>query len=243
MKKTLCFFLLCSFAILYSCQKENSLQTLVTGSLVKNTGGDCMPITVGGSFNAGQPVTIANYLDIQVDYNADGGYQISSDTINGYYFYAQGFTDSGVHTIRLQAHGTPVSNETDAFTITLASTSCEADVFVGLPVIPPPPVAVFTLGVTAGNCTGAVLSGTYTAGTAMTGSNTVSLNINATATGAYSITTPTVNGVSFSSSGTISVTGPGTIVLTASGTGTVPATSTYPVTAGSSTCNFAVIFN
>lgn len=76
-------------------------------------------------------------------------------------------------------------------------------------------------------CTGATLSGTFTAGTAVTAANTVTLDVTVDSVGSWIVTTSTVNGVSFSGSGTFTATGSQSITLKATGT---------PITAG--TFNF-----
>ncbi len=71
-------------------------------------------------------------------------------------------------------------------------------------------------------------SGSYTVGTALTGNNVISLNINVLTPGIYNITTNNTNGMVFSASGTFTNAGVQTIVLQGSGT---------PVTGGWFTFN------
>lgn len=61
-------------------------------------------------------------------------------------------------------------------------------------------------------------TGGYTVGTALTGNNVISLNINVLTPGSYNITTNSTNGMVFSASGTFTNTGVQTIVLQGSGT-------------------------
>lgn len=87
-------------------------------------------------------------------------------------------------------------------------------------------------------CTGAVVSGSYIAGTAVNNTNTVVLNVVVDSVGVYSIATERVNGILFSATGRFTATGPQTIVLTAFGT---PSTAgNFSFTAGSSGCIFTV---
>jgi hypothetical protein len=78
-------------------------------------------------------------------------------------------------------------------------------------------------------------------GTALTASNTVTLNVNVTAIGTWSVSTaPAVNGIVFTGSGTFTATGAQTITLTGSGTPSAAGSFNFPVTVGGSTCNFSV---
>ena len=83
--------------------------------------------------------------------------------------------------------------------------------------------AVYTLEGDGGNCTGPLINGTYTTGTALQPSNNIQLRVNVTTVGTYTLSTTLVNGIQFSTSGNFTVTGLQTITLTGSGT---------PLTAG-----------
>lgn len=77
---------------------------------------------------------------------------------------------------------------------------------------------------------------------ATTSSNTVIISATSTRAGAYSITTPVVNGVSFSGSGSFTGVGTQSIILTASGTPTTAGQFSYNTiaSAGGSNCNFSL---
>lgn len=93
----------------------------------------------------------------------------------------------------------------------------------------------------SGACTGAIISGTFTAGTATNSTNAVVLKLTVDSIGTYIISTATVNGVSFSGSGSFTSTGQQNITLTASGT---PITSgNFNYKPGSSGCVFSVTVN
>lgn len=92
------------------------------------------------------------------------------------------------------------------------------------------------------NC-GGTLSGTYQMGVPTTSSNTKNITITVASAGAYSASTNTQNGVSFSASGSLLNTGPGiAITLTASGTPTASGIFTYTVSLGGQTCTFNVTY-
>ncbi|HMO62290.1 MAG TPA: DUF6252 family protein [Ferruginibacter sp.] len=90
-------------------------------------------------------------------------------------------------------------------------------------------------------CSGAVLSGSFTAGTAATAANTVVLKATVDSIGTYSITSGSVNGVSYSGSGTFTATGTQNITLRA--TGTPLAAGTFNFSTGPGGCTFSVIVN
>lgn len=89
-----------------------------------------------------------------------------------------------------------------------------------------------------GSCTGAVVSGSFIAGTAVTSANTVTLSVNVDSIGTYIISTNTVNGISFSGSGVFTTKGVQTITLTASGTPN--AAGVYNFTPATGSCTFLV---
>lgn len=91
------------------------------------------------------------------------------------------------------------------------------------------------------SCTGAILSGTFTAGTPVTAANTATLSVTVDSVGSYIISTNTINGISFSGSGVFTSKGVQNITLTASGTPTSSGTFTF--TPGSNGCTFNVIVN
>ena len=97
------------------------------------------------------------------------------------------------------------------------------------------PTSGGTAVISAVDCSGAV-SGTLTEGIAASGvTKTVTATV-ATA-GSYSVNTPTVNGITWSATGTFAGTGTQTITLTSSGTPTAATTSTFTLSTTPS-CSF-----
>lgn len=234
--------LLAIAAVFGSCQKELSYEGgIAVGTLKDDGAGDCLPVIINGTYTKNVILGSANYVDIQADIAQTGAYLIKTDTINGYSFSASGnFAVAGLNTIRLVGSGKPIAAGVDVFTAEFSETTCQFNIVVnGAPAT----TADFTLGSTAGVCTGATLAGTYMQGLAMSSANTVTLNVNVTTVGSYSLSVAAVNGVSFSGSGTFTATGPQTVVLTGSGTPAAAGTFTYPVTAGTSNCSFDVTYS
>ena len=104
------------------------------------------------------------------------------------------------------------------------------------------PVASGTLGNSSGNCQPASLSGNYFQAVALDSTNTVQLQVTVATTGSYSIQSNTVNGVSFSQTGTFTTTGTQTITLQGSGTPVAAGDQQYTVRFGTSQCDFKVTY-
>jgi hypothetical protein len=95
--------------------------------------------------------------------------------------------------------------------------------------------AVYTV-----NCASAVVNGTYTQNTALTAVNTVTITVNVTTIGTYTITTTATNGMTFTATGSFATTGNQTVTLAGSGTPTTSGANTIPVPSGTTPCNFTV---
>ena len=102
--------------------------------------------------------------------------------------------------------------------------------------------ATGTLGATAGACTSATPSGTYQQGVPLGASNTVQIQVNVSTIGTYTISTNTVNGSSFSKSGSFTTTGLQPVTLTGSGVPLNSGPQIYTVSFGSSTCTFSITY-
>jgi hypothetical protein len=103
--------------------------------------------------------------------------------------------------------------------------------------------ATISIG-SGGSCSNTSVNGTYSAGCALSSSNTVTLDATVTSPGAWNITTDTINGYSFSGNGIIMTTG--TVQVTLNGSGTPVSNQTDALTATvnatvSSTCTFNVL--
>ena len=222
-----------------ACQKEASFEkgnsTASVGSLSVDGTGNCLGAVVSGTYFKDTTIKASNYVDVSVQVDSVGTYTVSSDTVNGYYFKATGtFTATGTQVVRLVGGGKPLAAGTNIFTVIYNGTVCEFSVTVTAGTPPPGGSSAFTI-----TCTGATPAGTYVAGTALTAANTITLNVNVTAVGSWSVTTaPAVNGIIFSGTGTFSATGAQTIVLTAGGTPTAAGPFTFTVTGGTGTCTF-----
>lgn len=231
-----------SIFILFSCQKEASFEVgqVSKGSLL-NAAGNCSPVTIGGTFKATQALADSNYIEVTVDATQTGTYTITTDTVNGYYFKGTGsFSTTGSHTVRLNGFGTPTAAGVDDFEIRYDGTTCSVSITVLTGGSTGGGSSVFTLAGSPTTCTSFNLQGSYTQGTALAAANKVSLQVNVTTAGSWTLSTNTVTGFSFSGSGNFTSTGTQTITLNGSGTPTAAGQQTFTVTVGSSSCTFTV---
>src|SRR3954447_23434146 len=74
-----------------ACQKEFSFESgnPASGTL-KDTSGNCLPITVNGTYSADSTLTDSNFVIIQVRFTSPGNYTIATDSANGFGFQATG---------------------------------------------------------------------------------------------------------------------------------------------------------
>ena len=190
---------------------------------------DCGTAVISGaSFQVGKVVT--NVLTIDVNVTQAGPWSYSQ-SVNGITFSGSGiFADTGTLTLTLTAAGTPQTAGTSFATISInKGAACP----VGF---------TTTYGPSSGtvNCTNALINGTYTAGTVLNAANTITLPVNIASPGTYSITTNTVNGYSFSASGTFVSTGLQNVILAGTATPTAAGTNSFTITYGASTCSKSV---
>jgi hypothetical protein len=123
---------------------------------------------------------------------------------------------------------------------TIFYTSCQKEYsYEGGPTTGTGGTAVYTLEGNGGNCTGPIINGTYTTGTALLPSNNIQLRVNVTTIGSYTLTTPEVNGIQFSTSGNFTATGAQTITLSGSGNPLAAGTFFFTPSVGPG-CTFSV---
>ncbi len=229
--------------IFTACQKEYSVETgasPVGGTAIftfDGGTGNCTGAVVGGSYIAGVAVGSGNTVTLSVKVDSAGTYIVSTNTVSGVKFSGAGtFTSTGIQTITLSASGTPTSS--GVLNFTPGTTGCTFNVTVSAANGGSSGTASFTYSGGTANCTGAVLAGVYTAGTALTVANTVKLQVSVDTIGTYTISTAVVNGIAFTGSGTFTATGVQTITLT--GTGTPVAAGAFDFSPAINACKFSV---
>lgn len=188
---------------------------------------DCSSVLVKGTYIKGKELNTTNYLSIPVTVTKAGEYTLTCTTSNGYGFSVSGtFINTGSYTIQASAQGIPLTVQTDnlAFNANGIDVTCN------------PPVTVKVLsdaGLYTMSCGQATVNGIYKVGTALSSSNTITLPVSTTTLGSYSISTNTVDGISFSASGTFTSTGNQNITLMGSGSPTSTTVKTMTIISNS----------
>lgn len=99
--------------------------------------------TLAGTYTMGSPTTSGHSKQVTLTVSTLGTLYIRTNTVNGYYFAGSATASAtGALVVTLNAVGTPISNTTDIFTVTVSSaattfTTCTFNVVVGLPVTVP----------------------------------------------------------------------------------------------------------
>lgn len=200
---------------------------------------DCANTKASGTYIQGKTLNTSHYLTVTVNVTKKGNYTITGTTTNGYNFYGTGvFLSTGIQTVQVAGQGTPSAVQSDTVQLFAngVSVSCTPAVTVNV---------LSSAGTYSISCGSATVNGVYTKGTALGASNTITLPVTVTALGSYSITTNTVDGISFSGAGTFTATGNQNVTLSGTGTPTSTADKVMTITSnsadGASTCNVTVV--
>lgn len=202
-------------------------------------GSTCTGVSTSGIYIVSVPMIFGNSVTLDVNVTTIGSYTLTTPVVNGISFSGSGdFTAIGAQTVTLSATGTPTAAGSVNFALTGNSSSCNFPVTITAA----PSLAVYTLGGAGSACTGFVIAGTYTSGTGLSASNTVTIDVNVTTIGAYMISTTAANGVTFSKIGTFTVIGSQTVTLTGSGTPTTAGVTNHTVNGAVGTCTFSITY-
>ncbi len=246
--KYLVIFLLAGF-LFTSCEKELSVenggtQTGVIGGTAVYTlagsPGTCTVATVSGIYKVGTALDVSNTITVSVNVTTIGTYNISTNSLNGISFTGSGaFITTGEQTITLAGSGTALAAGT--FTYAFGANGCSFSVSIASAGGGSSGTSAFTFAGAPGACTSPVINGTYVAGVLLTSVNNVTVSVNVTVIGTYTISTGTLNGISFTGSGSFTNTGQQTAVLTGSG---IPvAEGAFNFTPGANGCSFLITVN
>lgn len=208
----------------------------VSSGVLGDSSGNCKPVTLAGQYAQGVALNSTNIVQVQVTVATAGTYSIKTNTVNGVTFSKTGnFTSTGVQTVILTGSGTPANSGGQNFTLSYGNSLCNFKITFESP-------ASGTLGGGGGNCTNFAIAGVYKQGIALDATNTVQIQVNVATLGSYNITTNTVDGITFSSSGIFTATGVQTIFLNGGGTPINAGLHTFTVTFGTSNCTFTITF-
>jgi hypothetical protein len=208
-----------------------------SNGVLGDSSGTCKPVTLAGTYSQGVPLTSANTVQLQVTVAIAGSYTIKTNAVNGVTFSKTGtFNSTGVQTVILVGSGTPTATGDQNFTVSYGNSQCDFTINFA-------PPAMGTLGGGGGSCTPFAIAGTYQQGTPLDASNSVQIQVNVASLGSYSITTNSVNGVTFSKTGTFTATGVQAIFLTGSGTPVNAGLQNFTVSFGTGNCTFEITFS
>ncbi|MDR1782869.1 MAG: hypothetical protein LBR13_01215 [Dysgonamonadaceae bacterium] len=81
---------------------------------------NCSQSKVKGVYKLGvELVPLTNYIELAVNVSSTGSYEISTNTVDGIYFYREGeFTATGPQIIQIWGYGTPTNTKVKTMTIT-----------------------------------------------------------------------------------------------------------------------------
>jgi hypothetical protein len=188
----------------------------------------CTAPVISGTYGSGVALGSGNYVDLAVNVTTTGSYTISTNSANGISFSGSGsFTTTGAQVVRLTGNGTPSGPGTFAYTPSGGCSFSITTTTAG-------GTSVYTL-----NCAAPVITGTYTTGVPLGAGNTITIKADVTTAGTYSISTGSVNGMTFSTSGTFAVGANQNVVLTGSGTPALAGTNSFTVI-GSAGCSIPI---
>ena len=129
--------LLAILMTMMGCQKYYSVEsnqalilfppvnTPATGSLYDGSG-DCQTITVNGNYLQDTALKTTNYITVSINITTTGYYKLNTDTVNGCWFSCDSTSayNTGIHTVKLQGHGTPIVANTSYFNVHYLNSFC-----------------------------------------------------------------------------------------------------------------------
>lgn len=241
LKLKISFLLICLSVIFYSCKKEYSLEAKPqsTTAVFTLTGSPavCTNAVIGGTYNTGVALDATNTVTIAINVTAIGSYTISTGIINGVSFAATGsFTKTGPQVVILSGTGIPLS--TGSFDYIPGTNGCTFSIAVTGGGGGGSGTSVFAFTGAPGTCTNATTTATFTSGITLVLSDIVTIDVNVTTAGTWSVTTPVINGIYFSGTGNFTTTGPQTIAL--AGGGTPVAAGDFDYTPSNNGCSFTI---
>lgn len=84
----------------------------------------CTPFSIEGTYIKDRSVNTDASVTLTLKVSAAGKYEIKTNEVNGYLFYAYGMVDTGLQKVTLRGLGLPLKMGTDYFTVTAGGSSC-----------------------------------------------------------------------------------------------------------------------
>ncbi len=207
---------------LYACQKEYSFEggVLSNGPWAANfvlagSPGPCLSYVINGDFTQGVAMTQQNYVQVLLNVNRTGPFNISTETIDGIIFSQSGtFTDTGRQQINLHGKGKPVQSGKFNFSPVAGASSCTFEINVRDSISP----ATYQIPVNSdGTCSSYAVPGAIYHGVPLTHTN-MTITVDVFEPGEFTITTNSINGIIFSKTGKFLSKGIQKVQLVGSGT-------------------------
>ena len=205
------FFL--TMLLFIHCKKEYSYEGGIATFTVLNSGGNCAS-SLAGNYYTGVALGPSNTVQLQIDVTHPGKFSLQTNSAGGMLFSTSGsLSDTGIQTLTLTGNGIPSTTGDFSFMPGVTS-SCDFVVTVtDKQVI----ASEYTLTGAPNACENAQVNGQYFTGKDLTPENFVAIYVDVAVPGDYIIHSETLNGISFSASGTFTKTGRQIINLMGSG--------------------------
>ena len=198
----------------------------------------CTGVFVNGTYIKDTALTAANKITLLANVTQTGIYSVSASTTDGFQFLGSGiFTSRGIQNITLTGTGTPLKAGVSNVIVTNVVTACDLNITV---LTGGDNKAIFSFDGTPGACISPLINGTYYAGIVTAINNSVTMNINVTRLGIYSINTNIANGITFGAAGLFTITGSQTVTLYAAGIPIRPESTAFIPNTGTQSCNYFV---
>lgn len=97
--------------------------------------GTCLPITVVGSYITDVALNSDDSVIVTLMVSVAGSYNLSTNELNRYKFFANGVVDTGLQKITLKGIGAPLNAGTDIVTVSGGGSACSFSITVNNPVI------------------------------------------------------------------------------------------------------------
>lgn len=128
--------ILLAVVLFFACSKDTSFETgsgingTAAGTLLDSSG-NCQNTSVKGMYAVDTVLTDSNYVLLQVNITTPGKYNLSTDTMNGFWFQDSSYVlTTGAQTIKLKGYGKPILPINPTFTIFFGNSFCQFTVQV-----------------------------------------------------------------------------------------------------------------